>query len=153
MNFSAFPPAEPLLQGLAILQRKASAITMADVQRTARQVMATTLAVIAFIGGVLIALAKRSHQMLKGVIILLRVAADLLERLDGRIEQLILDNQPVTSAPDTTATEAAPIPQHPLAQLAEDLMSNTASELRSITGAKRKRSKRAMIADHLAMPI
>ena len=153
MSFSSFPPADPLLQGLAILQRKASAITMADVQRTARQVMAITLAVIAFIGGVLIALGRRSHQMLKGVIILLRIAADLLEQLDDQIEQLILDNQPLASAPGATTTEAAPIPQHPLAQLAEDLMSNTTEELRAITRTRRKRSKRAMVEGFVAMPV
>ena len=150
MAFSAFPPADPLLQGLAALQRKASTITMADIQRTARQAMAITLAVIAFIGGVLIALGKRSHQMLKGVIILLRIVADLLERLDDQIEQLILDNQPLAAA----TPEAAPTSyQHPLAQLAEDLMSNTAGELRTITRSKRKRSKQAMVNDFLAMSV
>lgn len=154
MAFSAFPPADFLLQGLAAVQRKASTITMADIQRAARQAMAITLAVLTFIGGVLLALGKRSHQLLKGAIILLRVAADLLERLDNWIEQLILDNQPVAAAPDATTTEAAPISgQHPLAQLAEDLMANTADELRSITRTKRKRSKRAMVEGFIAMPI
>ena len=150
MAFSAFPPADPLLQVLAALQQKASTITMADIQRTARQAMAITLAVIAFIGGVLIALGKRSHQMLKGVVVLLRIVADLLERLDDQIEQLILDNQPLAAA----TPEAAPTSyQHPLAQLAEDLMSNTAGELRTITRSKRKRSKQAMVNDFLAMSV
>jgi hypothetical protein len=152
MTISAFPPATPVLNVLATIHDKASNITMADIQRTARQAMVITLAVIAFIGGVLIALAKRSHQMLKGVIILLRIAADLLERLDDQIEQLILDNQPVAT-PDTTTTEAAPIPQHPLTQLAEDLMPNTTEELPSITRTRRKRSKRAMVEGFVSMPV
>lgn len=149
MTTSAFPPATPLLNLLATARRRLADVTTADLIRAGRQTLSITITCLVFAGAVLLAIAQRLHTALKGLIILLRVVADLLEHTDDWIEQLKLDNQPQT-APVQAAPTVPTTAIHPLAQLAEDLLGNTTAELRSITGI-RKRSKRAMVDQYLSV--
>lgn len=144
MTTTAFPPATPVLNAMTALRQYLSTLTMDDLRRFGRQV----LVVLAFLGGVLVAIAKRSHQLLKGLIILLRITADLLEQFDDWVEYMIHAN---TVRPSTPPQPAPAV--HPLAELAQDLMDNTTAELRSITGARGKRSKRAMVDGFISMPV
>lgn len=146
MTTSAFPPATPLLDALATIRQRIRALSIDDLRRFLDQ----ALVVVAFIGGVLIALAKRLHQMLKGLIVLCRVAADLLEQLDDWIEYMIHANR---NRPQAIPTPAPTPAIHPLSALADDLLSQSASDIRRLTGARGKRSKRAMVDGFISMPV
>lgn len=103
MTTSAFPPATPLLDALATIRQRIRALSMDDLRRFLDQ----ALVVLVFLGGVLVALAKRLHLMLKGAIVLLRVCADLLEQLDDWVEYMIVANSARTQAtPDPTPAPA-----------------------------------------------
>lgn len=115
MTTSAFPPAQPLIEAVDVLRKKASTITADDVKRVARQAASITMTVMTFALAVTVILAKKAHQLLKSSIIFFRVLADLLESFDGWIEQLILDNTPAPApAPIVRPVEAvaeAPTPE------------------------------------------
>lgn len=103
MTTSAFPPATPLLDAVATVRQRLASLTTDDLRRFLDQ----ALVVLAFLGGILIALAKRLHLMLKGAIILLRVSAELLEQLDDWIEYMIVANSARPQAsPDKTPAPA-----------------------------------------------
>lgn len=123
MTTSAFPPATPVLDAVATLRQKLANLDQDDLRHFGRQVYA----VLVFMGGVLLAIGKRLHLMLKGTIILFRVFADLLERLDDWIEYMIVANsariQPTPEqtpapapAPLLHAAAAVPEPESPQAR-------------------------------------
>lgn len=142
MTTAPFPPATPLIQ----LWQWFCRLDKIKLAGKAAEWLAIAAGSVVY---ALIVLGIATHALIKASVIGLRILADLLDQLDQQLQTLRQENRAFLDPP----TEAPTAPQgHPLADIAEQLMSLPAKDLKTLTRTKRA-TKAAMVNAYLAMPV